>query len=185
MPTTLQTLNTAAPSDALDLLEPLVEMSPWVASAVIDQRPFRSIEDLASALVEVILRSAKERRISLFQAHAELAGAEAVAGQMTAHSQTEQGRLGLTSLSGAEAELLARMNAEYCARFGHPFIIALHRVPDRAALFKSFERRLGASPLEEHVTTLSEITSVILSRTGRSFETDQPLPQTSLRDTQE
>lgn len=184
MPTTLHTLNTAPPAEALDLLAPLVELSPWVASAVIDQRPFASLEDLASALVEVILHSEKDRRVSLFQAHGELAGTEAASGEMTAHSKTEQGRLGLTSLSGAEAEALARLNAQYGARFGHPFIIALHRVPDRATLFQRFESRLSASRLEEHVTTLAEITSVIVSRAGRSFEADQTLP-TPFQDIQE
>jgi len=61
------------------------------------------------------------------------------------------------------------MNSAYAAQFGHPFILALHRVPDLKAVFDIFERRLAASPVEEHVSTLAEIASVIGSRAARAF----------------
>ncbi|WP_108260385.1 2-oxo-4-hydroxy-4-carboxy-5-ureidoimidazoline decarboxylase [Mangrovicoccus ximenensis] len=115
----------------------------------------------------------------MFRAHPALAGREAAEGSMTAESTGEQGRLGLLSLSRTDAARLARLNAAYEARFGHPFILALHRIPDLGALFDTFERRLGATPLEEHASTLAEIASVIRSRTAAAFgapETDQTVP---------
>ncbi|WP_238366025.1 2-oxo-4-hydroxy-4-carboxy-5-ureidoimidazoline decarboxylase [Mesobacterium pallidum] len=165
----INTLNSVRREQALAALAPLVERSPWVAEAAVDQRPFASDEAVAEALVEVILAATPEQRLAMFNVHPELSGSEAAEGRMTAESTSEQGRLGLIGLPQAEAQRLKELNAAYRARFGHPFIIALHRVPDRAALFETFERRLAATQLEEHTSTLAEIASVIRSRCRNAF----------------
>lgn len=167
----LQELNTAPRETALSLLEPIVERSAWVAEQVVDARPFASDQDVARQLVDTILESGFEQRVALFRAHPELAGREAETGTMTEASTGEQSRLGLTSLGAEAAVRLAGMNATYADRFGHPFILALHRVPDLDTMFDIFERRLAASPVEEHVSTLAEIASVICARAARAFAT--------------
>ncbi len=165
----LQELNVAPRETALRMLERIVERSSWVAEIVVDQRPFSSDQDVAKRLVETILSSGFDRQVQLFRAHPELAGREAAEGTMTEASTGEQGRLGLTALGPEEAARLNRMNAAYAARFGHPFILALHRMPDLQAVFDTYERRLTAPPVEEHVSTLAEIASVIVNRAGRAF----------------
>lgn len=176
----LNLLNTVRRDQALAALEPLVERSPWVAEAVVDLRPFVSDAALAEALVEVILTASPAQRLALFNVHPELSGRDAAEGRMTAESTTEQARLGLTNLPRDEAERLRALNAAYRARFEHPFIIALHRVPDRQTLFATFERRLKATQLEEHTTSLAEIASVVRSRCRDAFgakpETTATLP---------
>ena len=174
----LDRLNRASRERALALVTPLVERSPWVGEAALDARPFDSDEALAAALVEVILGAGAARRVSLFRAHPELGGADARSGRMTPASSGEQERLGLAHLSGEEAERLARLNAAYRRRFHHPFIVALHRVPARAALFRLFETRLASSPLEEHVTALAEIASVIRTRCRVAFGEPGSSPST-------
>lgn len=165
----LDILNQGRRDAALALLAPLVERSAWVAEDTLDARPFADDEAVAQALVETILHAGTDRRLALFRAHPELAGREALTGEMTAESQGEQGRLGLMSLDRPDAQRLTRLNAAYRARFGHPFIIALHRVPDLETLFTRFERRSAATPLEEHVSTLAEIASVIRARAATAF----------------
>lgn len=165
----LQELNAAPRDTALNLLEPVVERSVWVAERSVDFRPFASDQDVAQRLVDTILEAGFERRLSLFRAHPELAGCEAAAGTMTEASTSEQSRLGLTSLDAEAAARLTQMNAAYKARFGYPFILALHRVPDLETVFDIFARRLSASPVEEHVSTLAEIASVISARAARAF----------------
>ncbi len=176
MPLALDHLNTAPAEAALELLSPLVERSPWVAQETLSARPFASDEVVAAALVETILMAGTARRLAMFRVHPELAGREAMAGDMTPASTGEQGRLGLMSLGAKDAARLTRLNAAYRARFGHPFIIALHRVPDLAALFDIFERRTTATPLEEHVSTLAEIASVIRARAAHAFGTSPSQP---------
>lgn len=173
----LDTLNRAQPEEALALLSPLVERSAWVAEKTLGARPFADDEAVAQALVETILTSGNDRRLAMFRVHPELAGREALAGEMTVESQGEQDRLGLMSLDRQNALRLTRLNAAYQARFGHPFIIALHRVPDLETLFTSFERRSTATPLEEHISTLAEIASVIRARAASVFGTSLTSPQ--------
>jgi len=166
---TLETLNNSSLKVALDILRPLVERSDWVAQEAVNHRPFSSAQDVAQNLINVILESDFEARLALFRVHPQLAGKEADQGSMTKASTSEQGRLGLLSLSVADKIRLTELNASYTARFGHPFIVALHRVPDLADLFNTFERRLQSSPVEEHVSTLAEIASVIHARVVKAI----------------
>jgi len=165
----LASLNSAPRQEAVRLMTTLVERSAWVAEAALEARPFDTDEALTGALVEVILKATPGRRHALFNAHPELGGRDARTGQMTVASTGEQGRLGLHLLTGEEASRLSRLNEDYRKKFGHPFIIALHRIPERAALFELFQSRSKASVIEEHVTTLAEITSVIRSRSRAAF----------------
>ncbi len=165
----LQRLNNATRNGAIRLLEPLVERAPWVAEQTVDYRPFRSDQDVAQHLVDTILEAGFEKRIALFHGHPELAGREAIAGTMTDASTSEQARLGLVSLAPDAAARLSQLNAAYSNRFGYPFILALHRIPDLETLFEIFERRMAASRVEEHVSTLAEIASVIGARATRAF----------------
>lgn len=178
----LETLNGASLSDALEVLEPLVERSAWVAEQAIGQRPFASSQDVAQTLVNVILETKFTKRVELFRAHPELAGREASTGTMTAASISEQGRLGLLTLSAKDARRLQDLNARYAERFGHPYIVALHRVPDLEFLFETFERRLTASSVEEHVSTLAEIASVIYARCAKTFNDVTQRPACATRE---
>lgn len=160
----------AAPRDAaLALMEPMAERSAWVAEAAVDARPFASDADVAEALIEAILAVPAPRRVAMFRAHPELAGREAALGRMTDASTGEQGRLGLLDLSAEDRARLARLNAAYQARFGYPFILALHRAESLESVFAAFEARLRADPVEEKITALAEIASVIRARTARAF----------------
>lgn len=168
----LNALNSAPRKAAIAMMSPMVELSDWVSEAAVDLRPFTTHLALAEALVETILKASPARRTEMFQIHPELAGAEAIEGIMTPASQGEQGRLGLLNLVHDDMTRLSRLNADYQKRFGHPFIIALHRVADLDVLFETFERRLSATEVEEHMTTLAEIASVICARTAKAFGPD-------------
>lgn len=173
----LEVLNSASRQTAIAMLTPLVELSGWVGEATVDARPFASDSALAEALVETILKAGPERRVAMFRVHPELAGREALTGNMTVASQSEQSRLGLLSLAADDLARLSRLNAAYRVRFGYPFIIALHRIEDLQSLFETFEQRLGATAVEEHTTTLAEIASVICARAARAFGPDAVFPE--------
>ena len=169
MAITIHDLNQASRSRALEMTAPLAERSPWVAEAALNARPFASDEARAEALVEVILATDAAKRIDLFQVHPELAGIEGPEGRMSEESTGEQDRLGLTRLRGPESRRLAAPNAAYRLRFGYPFILAPHRIPDRASNVAIFELRRKASPVEEHTTTIAEIAPVIRNRAVKAF----------------
>lgn len=158
----LAALNGADDETCAAMLEPLVERSPWVAVRVAAARPFAGPEALSEAIGAAIFGLTPEDRLRLLRAHPELAMPTPKA--MTKASQQEQGRLGLTAPTGAVRARIAELNARYQARFGFPFVIALHRVSDVAAVMEQFEQRLAAAPEAEILTALAEVASVSRAR---------------------
>ncbi|MGZ5846049.1 MAG: 2-oxo-4-hydroxy-4-carboxy-5-ureidoimidazoline decarboxylase [Ramlibacter sp.] len=151
MPLTLDQLNAAGDAEAAAMLDGLYEHSPWIAQAALAQRPFRSLAHLKHAMARVVQDAGRDRQLALLRAHPELAGKAMVGRTLTAESTGEQGRAGLTDCTPDEFARLQRLNAEYNARFGFPFILAV-RGPrgtglTRAEIIATFERRL-ANPVD-------------------------------------
>jgi len=167
MPLTLDQLNAATPQEALQLLDGLYEHSPWIAEAALQQRPFQSLAQLKALLAKVVTQAPREAQLSLIRAHPELAGKAMVSQSLTAESTNEQNKAGLTNCSPDEFAKLQQLNADYKAKFGWPFILAV-RGPrgtglSRAEIIASFERRLHGHPdfeLQEclrHIHRIAEI----------------------------
>lgn len=158
----IDALNRATAAEAAGLILPFIERAPVLAAAVADRRPFADPTALADAIRAEILNLSTLGRVALFQGHPELA--PPAPETMTRHSQTEQGRLGLTGLGPADRARLDDLNLRYRDKFGFPFIAALHRLPNLATLLDTFERRLAASHDEEMTRTCEEIASVSRAR---------------------
>lgn len=70
----------------------------------------------------------EEEQLVLLNAHPDLAGRAALAGELTADSSEEQRRAGLDSLTPEEMAHFTEMNTAYKAQFGFPFILAIREV---------------------------------------------------------
>ncbi|CAN7617628.1 2-oxo-4-hydroxy-4-carboxy-5-ureidoimidazoline decarboxylase [Polaromonas sp. LjRoot131] len=146
MAITLEQVNTAPRDQALQLLDGLYEHSPWVAEKALDARPFRSLAHLKHAMARVLREAGREAQVQLIQAHPELAGKAMVSKTLTAESNNEQGKAGLTDCTPEEFAALQKLNADYNAKFGFPFILAV-RGPrgtglTRQQIIETFARRL-------------------------------------------
>ncbi|XP_047410531.1 putative 2-oxo-4-hydroxy-4-carboxy-5-ureidoimidazoline decarboxylase isoform X3 [Sciurus carolinensis] len=95
----------------------------------------------------------------ILRCHPDLAGREQQRGTLSAESQREQSGAGLTSLGADERQQLAKLNAQYRARFGFPFVLAA-RLSDRAAVPGELERRLHSQPAQELRTALGEVKKI-------------------------
>lgn len=147
MPLTLEQLNAAPADQALALLDGLYEHSPWIAQGALAERPFRSLAQLKYAMVRVLAQAPHDAKLALIRAHPELAGKAMVAQALTAESANEQNKAGLTQCTPEEFARIQQLNADYNARFGFPFILAV-RGPRGTGLPKqeiidTFARRLG------------------------------------------
>lgn len=138
---TLQALNAASVAEFVALLDGIFEHSPWVAEHAAEMRPFASRYALHEALTHAALSASHELQLALLRAHPELAGKAAIRGELTPDSTREQAGAGLTACSPEEYAQLQQLNADYNARFGFPFIIAV-KGHDRAAILRAFEQRL-------------------------------------------
>jgi N-carbamoyl-L-amino-acid hydrolase len=172
-PLALDWLNAAPTPDALAALDGLYEHSPWIAEAVLAQRPFAGLAQMKHALVQVVRGAGRAKQIALVRAHPELAGKAMVSKTLTAESTNEQGKAGLTDCTAAEFTRIQQLNADYNTRFGFPFILAV-RGPRGLGLSKqqiidTFERRLAGHPAFELAESLRNIHRIAEIRLNDKF----------------
>ncbi|WP_447555380.1 2-oxo-4-hydroxy-4-carboxy-5-ureidoimidazoline decarboxylase [Vreelandella sp. EE22] len=146
----------------LDHYGDIFEHSPWVAENAW-QEGLDETHDGPAALAEkmgsVLLKAAPERQIEVIQAHPDLAGKAAMAGDLTASSKSEQAGAGLDQCSADEFTRFEALNSAYKETFGFPFVIAVKGL-DRFAILDAFERRLN-NPLEiERRTAIEQIVRI-------------------------
>lgn len=170
---TLDQLNAASAADFVRALDGTYEHSPWIAERAASARPFKSLAALKVALARVVREASLDEQLGLIRAHPELAGKAAVAGELTAESTNEQHRAGLTACTPEEFAKLQRLNADYNARFGWPFILAV-RGPrglglTRQDIIATFERRLHAHPDLERAECLRQIHRIAELRLNDKF----------------
>ena len=173
MPLTLEQLNQADPASALALLDGLYEHSPWIAAAALAERPFRSLDHLKHAMVQVLAAASPQARLDLIRAHPELAGKAMVARSLTAESTNEQSRAGLTQCTLEEFARIQQLNADYNARFGFPFILAV-RGPrgqglNKQEIIATFARRLQHHPDFESAEAMRNIHRIAEIRLNDKF----------------
>lgn len=169
-------LNDADLIDATRMLERITERSGWLARRIALQRPFVDAADLFAQLQTLILSLNADECLTLLNAHPELA--PSAPEQMTEASRDEQGRLALASPEGRIAERMQELNAAYRARFGFPFVVALHAFEDMHSVVASFESRLANSREAEVKLALNEIVSVAHARLARIAGITPPLIDT-------
>ena len=159
--TTLSDLNTCEPAAFVETLRGIYEHSPWIPERAAAQRPFASIAALKFALQGAVTAASVDEQLGLIRAHPELAGKAAIAGKLTAESTGEQAKSGLNLCSAAEFAALHGLNADYNAKFGFPFILAVKGPTGqgltREAVIETFSRRLKNQRPDEMAECLRQI----------------------------
>ena len=176
---TLDELNKADAAGFAALLDGVYEHSPWIAQRAAASRPFASLAGLKFALAGVVREAALDEQLGLIRAHPELAGKAMVAGTLTAESTGEQQRAGLTHCTPEEFAQLQKLNADYKARFGWPFILAVRGTRglglSRAEIIATFARRLHAHADVERAECLRQIHRIAEIRLNDKFGVEPAL----------
>ena len=173
MSLTLEQINTASLPEAAALLDGLYEHSPWIAEAALAQRPFRSLAHLKQVMAQIVRDAGREPQLPLIRAHPELAGKAMMSNTLTAESTHEQSKAGLTNCTPEEFARIQTLNADYNAKFGFPFILAV-RGPRGTGLSKrdiidTFARRLDNHPDFEVAECLRNIHRIVEIRLNDKF----------------
>ncbi|HEX7888756.1 MAG TPA: 2-oxo-4-hydroxy-4-carboxy-5-ureidoimidazoline decarboxylase [Ramlibacter sp.] len=179
MPLTIEQVNAASGAEAAKLLDGLYEHSPWIAQAALAQRPFRSLSHLKQAMADVVREAGAGKQLALIRAHPELAGKAMVSNTLTSESTHEQSKAGLTNCSPEEFARIQQLNADYNAKFGFPFILAV-RGPrgtglDRKEIIETFARRLGHPADFERAEALRNIHRIVELRLNDKFGVEPTL----------
>ncbi|WP_432448282.1 allantoinase PuuE [Aliiroseovarius marinus] len=122
----------------------IFEHSPWVAERAysLELGPAHdSAIGLHNALCRAFRSATEEERLAVLNAHPDLAGKLASAGRLTAESTSEQAGAGLDMLTDEERATFTRLNTDYVAKHGFPFIIAV-RDHDKGSILAQFHKRI-------------------------------------------
>ena len=173
MALTLEQLNRASAEQAALMLDGLYEHSPWIAERALAQRPFKSLAQLKYAMCDVLAQAGRQAQLGLIRAHPELAGKAMVSKTLTAESTHEQTQAGLTDCTPEEFAKIQQLNADYNAKFGWPFILAV-RGPrgvglNKRQIIEAFERRLYGHPDFELQECLRNIHRIVEIRLNDKF----------------
>ncbi|EHA17616.1 MULTISPECIES: 2-oxo-4-hydroxy-4-carboxy-5-ureidoimidazoline decarboxylase [Halomonadaceae] len=164
MPTSHPLLLSPAPSKcSLEMLThhygDIYEHSPWVAEAAW-QHGLTEAHDTPDALAELmglmLQQASSEQQIKVIQAHPDLAGKAAMAGELTQDSTSEQAGAGLDQCSPEEFARFEYLNAAYKEKFGFPFVVAVKGL-DRHGILAAFEERLHNDAATERQTAIEQI----------------------------
>ena len=170
---TLHHLNTASIEDAAASLDGIYEHSPWIGRAALAARPFATLAALKYAMTKIVSQASRDQQIALIRVHPELAGKAMVAHSLTAESTNEQSKAGLTNCSAEEFAKLQTLNADYNAKFGWPFILAVRGARgvglSREQIISTFERRLHGHPDLELAECLRNIHRIAEMRLNDKF----------------
>ena len=173
MALTLEQLNAADAATAIELLDGLYEHSPWIAEAALAQRPFKSMAHIKHAMAQVLAQASNQAKLDLILAHPELAGKQMETNTLTAESTNEQKKAGLTNCTPEELAHIRKLNAEYGARFGFPFILAVRGARglglNKAEIIATFERRIFNHPAYEQAEALRNIHRIAEIRLNDKF----------------
>jgi beta-ureidopropionase / N-carbamoyl-L-amino-acid hydrolase len=173
MPISLQQLNDASAEEAMRSLDGVYEHSPWIAQGALAQRPFRSLAQLKHTMARGVAQASEDAQLALIRAHPELAGKAMVSKSLTAESTSEQGKAGLADCTPEEFAKIQGLNADYNAKFGFPFILAV-RGPrgtglSRREIIDTFERRLANPADFERAEALRNIHRIAELRLDDKF----------------
>jgi N-carbamoyl-L-amino-acid hydrolase len=169
----LQALNGATHAGFTALLDGIYEHSPWIAERAWAHRPFTTVTALKQALADTVRGATQAEQLGLIRAHPELAGKAMVSKTLTEESTNEQGKAGLTDCTPEEFARIQQLNADYNAKFGFPFILAV-RGPrgeglTRHQIIDTFARRLAHHPDFERAEALRNIHRIAEIRLNDKF----------------
>ena len=142
------------------------EHSPFIAERAVSAGTIvepLTADGVHGALVAVFRSASVEERLGILNAHPDLAGKLAIAGELTEDSRHEQAGAGLDRLSPAEHARFTELNDAYVEKFGFPFIIAVKGL-NKDDILAAFERRIGNSRDEEFATACAQVERIALLR---------------------
>lgn len=137
----------------------IFEHSPWIAERAFDLElgpAHDSATGLHNALTRILRSASPEERLKVLKAHPDLAGKLAAAKRLTPESTSEQASAALDALTDEERSRFQRLNEEYVAKHGFPFIIAV-RDNTKASILQAFETRIQNDTQTEFATACKQV----------------------------
>jgi chitin deacetylase len=137
----------------------IFEHSPWIARQAFDLElgpAHDSAVGIHNALCRVFRSATHEERRGVLNSHPDLACKLAAAKRLTPESTAEQAGAGLDALTDKERATFEKLNADYVARHGFPFIIAV-RDNSKKSILAAFEKRIANDSATEFAEACKQV----------------------------
>ena len=144
----------------------IFEHSPWIAERAHDLElgpAHDSATGLHNALARMFRSATAEERMAVLRAHPDLAGKLAAAKRLTPESSAEQASAALDALTDAERDSFQRLNSDYVAKHGFPFIIAV-RDNTKDSILAAFATRIANDTATEFATACAQVERIAALR---------------------
>jgi chitin deacetylase len=144
----------------------IFEHSPWIAERAwnLELGPAHdSAAGLHNALARMFRTATRDEKLAVLKAHPDLAGKLAAAKRLTPESTHEQASAALDALTDAERGTFESLNAQYVAKHGFPFIIAV-RDNTKATILQAFHSRLSNDTATEFQTACAQVERIAALR---------------------
>ncbi|CAI3958477.1 5-hydroxyisourate hydrolase (purine catabolism) [Commensalibacter communis] len=155
--TVIQTINQLSVDEFVRQFENVFEHSPWVAQAIVNYRPFASVEQMVNIMGDIVQQADIEKKLVLIRSHPEL-GYDKI--RLTTESQNEQNRAKLRNLTDQERKKLIELNEAYKNKFNFPFVVCVTNHNNYTAIIHALETRLQSSSEQEIDTAINEIIQI-------------------------
>ncbi len=129
--------NKLSKSEFISAFGNIFEKTEWIAEKVFDLKPFKNIDDLFSKIINQYENCNKEQILLILNSHPELV----VEKKLTKDSSNEQSGANLNECTFDEFEEFKKLNIEYRAKFGFPFIIAV-KGKNKNDILNDFKKRI-------------------------------------------
>lgn len=147
------------------------EHSAWIAERAFDLElgpAHDCAAGLHNALARMFRSASRAERLGVLRAHPDLAGKLAAAQRLTAESTAEQASAGLDALTDTERVRFETLNADYVAKHGFPFIIAV-KDHDKAGILRAFQTRIAQDTAAEFSTACRQVERIARLRLEDMF----------------
>lgn len=137
----------------------IFEHSAWIAERAynLELGPAHdSASGLHNALARMFRTASHAERLGVLTAHPDLAGKLAAAKRLTPESTHEQASAALDALTDAERASFQSLNAQYVAKHGFPFIIAV-RDNSKDSILAAFQTRISNDTPTEFTTACAQV----------------------------
>lgn len=144
----------------------IFEHSPWIAERAFELElgpAHDSAVGLHNALCRMFRSATPAERMGVLRAHPDLAGKLAAARRLTPESTSEQASAALDALTDAERATFQRLNGDYVAKHGFPFIIAV-RDNTKDTILAAFHIRTLNDTSAEFATACAQVERIAALR---------------------
>ncbi|WP_103332448.1 allantoinase PuuE [Pseudotabrizicola formosa] len=144
----------------------IFEHSPWIADRAhaLELGPAHDCAaGVHSALTRMFRSATPAEKLGVLRAHPDLAGKLAAAKRLTPDSAAEQASAALDALTDAERAAFERLNTDYVAKHGFPFIIAV-RDHSKDSILAAFHARIANDTATEFTTACAQVERIAALR---------------------